>query len=98
MIGIDWLAGRGYTMIQLWWPAAYDGRRDQVMGRFLAGIWENLADPIITGRGEIGQPKLFAETPYAELADGSSAAMKELDSMRAQSTTSRSSIVDGSIN
>jgi acetoacetate decarboxylase len=36
MTDIDWLAGRGYTMIQLWWPAAYDGNRDRVMGRFLA--------------------------------------------------------------
>jgi hypothetical protein len=26
-------------------------------------MWENLADPIITGRGEIGQPKLYAEIP-----------------------------------
>jgi len=31
MTDTDWLAARGYTMIQLWWPAAYDGRRDQVM-------------------------------------------------------------------
>ena len=24
-------------------------------------VWENLADPIITGRCEIGHPKLYAE-------------------------------------
>jgi hypothetical protein len=26
-------------------------------------MWENLADPIITGREEIGHPKLYAEIP-----------------------------------
>jgi acetoacetate decarboxylase len=70
MSDIDWLAGRGYTMIQLWWPAAFNGERDRVTGRFLAVMWENLADPIITGRGEVGQPKLFAEIPDALSADG----------------------------
>src|SRR5215469_5154552 len=23
MTDVDWLAGRGYTMIQLWWPATF---------------------------------------------------------------------------
>jgi len=33
-------------------------------------MWENLADPIITGRGEIGQPKLYAEIPELRQSDG----------------------------
>jgi acetoacetate decarboxylase len=70
MTDIDWLAGRGYTMIHVWWPVMFKGERDQVVGRFLAVMWENLADPIITGRGEIGQPKLFAEIPDLRLVDG----------------------------
>ena len=70
MTDIDWLAGRGYTMIQLWWPVTFMGKRDHVTGRFLAVMWENLADPIITGRGEVGQPKLFAEIPDSRFADG----------------------------
>src|SRR5262249_48579576 len=70
MSGIDWLAGRGYTMIQLWWPVVFNGERDRVTARFLAVMWENLADPIITGRDEIGQPKLFAEIPDPVFADG----------------------------
>jgi acetoacetate decarboxylase len=61
MTGIDWLAGRGYTMIWVTWPATFTGNRDRATGRFLAVIWENLADPIITGRDEIGHPKLYAE-------------------------------------
>jgi hypothetical protein len=62
LTGIDWLAGRGYTMIDVSWPATFTGQNDKASGRFLAVIWENLADPIITGRGEIGHPKLYAET------------------------------------
>src|SRR5262249_39205086 len=63
MTDIDWLAGRAYTMIHVWWPVTFMGEEDHVVGRFLAVMWENLADPIITGRGEIGQPKLFADIP-----------------------------------
>jgi acetoacetate decarboxylase len=70
MTHIDWLAGRGYAMIQLWWPVTFNGERDRVTGRFLAVMWENLADPIITGRGEVGQPKLFAEIPDSRITDG----------------------------
>ena len=61
MTDIDWLAGRGYTMIWVSWPATFTGSRDRATGKFLAVVWENLADPIITGRGEIGHPKLYAE-------------------------------------
>jgi hypothetical protein len=55
---------------RLTWPLVFQGEKDQAVGRFLAVMWENLADPIITGRGEIGQPKLFAEIPELRLADG----------------------------
>lgn len=70
MSNIDWLAGRGYTMIQLWWPVTFSGERDRVSGRFLAVMWENLADPIITGRDEVGQPKLYAEISDTQLTNG----------------------------
>jgi Acetoacetate decarboxylase (ADC) len=69
MTDIDWLAGRGYTMIHVWWPVMFNGEQDKTSGRFLAVMWENLADPIITGRGEIGQPKLFADIPECRLVD-----------------------------
>ena len=70
MTEIDWLAGRGYTMIEVSWPVTFTGRQDKASGRFLAVVWENLADPIITGRGEIGQPKLYAEIAEPRLWDG----------------------------
>jgi hypothetical protein len=70
MTEIDWLAGRGYTMVQVGWPVTFAGRQDRVTGKFLAVVWENLADPIITGRDEIGHPKLYAETAAPRLWDG----------------------------
>ena len=70
MTNVDWLAGRGYTMIHLWWPVTFNGEYDRITGRFLAVMWENLADPIITGRGEVGQPKLFAEIPDCRFDNG----------------------------
>lgn len=69
MTNIDWLAGRGYTMIHVGWPARFDGETDCVQGRFLAVMWENLADPIISGREEIGHPKLYAEIPQLAVVD-----------------------------
>lgn len=71
MTNIDWLAGRGYTMVHVWWPAVFEGKSGRTTGRFLAAMWENLADPIITGRCEIGQPKLYADVPEVEVASGS---------------------------
>jgi hypothetical protein len=67
---IDWLAGRGYTMIHVGWPATFGSRQRQVTGKFLAVVWENLADPIITGRDEIGHPKLYAEIEQSRTWDG----------------------------
>jgi hypothetical protein len=73
MTDIDWLAGRGYTMIHVWWPAAFTGTRDRASGRFLAVMWENLADPIVSGREEIGHPKRYAEIADPLTAPGSHA-------------------------
>ena len=70
MTDIDWLAGRGYTMIWVSWPATFAGSRDRATGKFLAVVWENLADPIITGRDEIGHPKLYAEIAEPRRWDG----------------------------
>lgn len=67
---IDWLAGRSYSMIHVGWPATFAGRQDKATGRFLAVVWENLADPIITGRDEIGHPKLYAEIAEPRFWDG----------------------------
>lgn len=66
---IEWLAGRGYNMLGVRIPATYKGKKDEVTGSFLCVLWENLTDPIITGRDELGVPKIWCELPEPELAE-----------------------------
>jgi hypothetical protein len=60
---LEWLAGRGYNTMGLRFPAQYKGSRDHCVGFFLVVLWENLADPIITGRDDLGFNKLYCEIP-----------------------------------
>ena len=60
---IEWLAGRGYNVLGVNFPALFEGSRDQVRGPFLSVLWENLTDPIITGREELGFSKIYCELP-----------------------------------
>lgn len=67
---LSWLAGRGYNTLGVSFPATFNGEHDAVSGQFLAVLWENLADPIISGREELGYAKLYAELPPARWVDG----------------------------
>jgi hypothetical protein len=58
---IDWLAGRGYNTAGVKFPVVYRGERETVHGTFLSVLWENLADPIISGREELGYNKIYCE-------------------------------------
>ena len=60
---IEWLAGRGYNTLGVSFPAVFNGRQDRAAGSFLSVIWENMADPIITGREELGFSKIYGELP-----------------------------------
>jgi hypothetical protein len=60
---IEWLAGRGYNILGVSFPATFHGEQDRVTGNFLTVLWENLADPIITGREELGFAKIYCELP-----------------------------------
>ena len=60
---LAWLAGRGYSMLQVKFPARFAGKEDNVTGSFLCVLWENLADPILSGREELGFAKLWCELP-----------------------------------
>jgi hypothetical protein len=57
-------------MIHVCWPATFAGTQDHASRRFLAVMWENLADPIISGREGIGHPKLYAEIADPRVFDG----------------------------
>lgn len=61
---IPWLAGRGYNILSLMIPVTHNGARGEVVdGVYTAVMWENLGDPIITGREQLGHPKLYAHLP-----------------------------------
>ncbi len=60
---IPWLAGRGYNHLGVSFPVEFKGNKDCVRGEFLTVLWENLCDPIITGREELGYSKIYCELP-----------------------------------
>ncbi|WP_164940747.1 acetoacetate decarboxylase family protein [Bradyrhizobium zhanjiangense] len=67
---LAWLAGRGYNTLSLKLPVSYHGRQRRWTGHFLAVIWENMPDAIISGREELGYNKLYAEIPEPRVLDG----------------------------
>lgn len=67
---VDWLAGRGYNLISVTAAANFNGKEDQLSGTFTLVVWENLADPILTGRELTGIPKIFADIPDHDIEDG----------------------------
>lgn len=60
---LPWLNGRGYNTLGVKIPVrVHDGKREYRVA-FLAVIWENMPDAILTGREELGYNKLFADLP-----------------------------------
>ena len=70
MTELEWLAGRGYNTFGVSFPARYDGTRDHIAAPFLAVLWENLPDPILSGRDELGFSKIYAELPPPRMLRG----------------------------
>lgn len=60
---VSWLAGRGYNVFGVRVPVRFEGARDHVRGPMVLVLWESLADPILTGREQLGYPKIYAELP-----------------------------------
>ncbi len=58
---LAWLGGGGYAMVGCRLPAIYSGAKGDTVGYFLAVLFENLADPILSGREELGYAKLYCE-------------------------------------
>lgn len=57
---LGWLAGRGYNYLLVRTPVVYSGEHERLQANFVPVLWENMADPVLTGREELGMPKLFA--------------------------------------
>ena len=61
---IPWLAGRGYNILSMLIPVRHAATSGEVVdGQFQAVIWENMGDPIVTGREQLGHAKLYAQLP-----------------------------------
>ena len=64
MSNIGWLAGHGYAMFSVGFGISHSTPAQvKLSGPFKPVIWENLADPIVTGREELGFAKLYADLP-----------------------------------
>lgn len=65
---MTWLGGGGYTFLGLSINGVNYSKRDgsKIHGAYIAVLFENLCDPIITGREELGFPKLFADIEIQE--------------------------------
>lgn len=70
MTQIDWLAGRGYSTLGVTFQARYNGTRDRATGPLLLVLWENLTDPILTGREQLGFSKIYCELPEPVIHGG----------------------------
>lgn len=60
-LNLWWLAGRGYGVLSVLIPVTYRGKTETIDGNFMAVIWEGRTDAVITGRDELGFPKLPAD-------------------------------------
>lgn len=58
---INWLAGGQYILVAVSAPVRFNGKKDNVDATFPLVVWENLTDPILTGREQTGIPKIFAD-------------------------------------
>lgn len=60
---LDWLGGRGYSHFGLYVHGVQYTKEngDTTTGTYLPLLFENLADPILSGREELGFPKLFCD-------------------------------------
>ena len=60
---MEWLGGKGYNHFGLYIHGVQHTATDgsTVQGTYLPILFENLANPILSGRDELGFPKLFAD-------------------------------------
>lgn len=70
MTEIGWLAGRGYNLCDVKFEVTYHGKDGPVNGTLVLVRWENLADPIVSGREELGHNKIYCEIAEPRVLDG----------------------------
>jgi acetoacetate decarboxylase len=60
---VDFMSGRGYNIVDVNLAAVFNGKKDHFAGSYAAVLWENDFFPIVTGREQVGAPKLYADIP-----------------------------------
>ncbi|KAF1962602.1 FAD/NAD(P)-binding domain-containing protein [Byssothecium circinans] len=68
---LPWLGGHGYNHFGLYIHGVeYTNENgEKVTGTYLPVLFENLADPIVSGREELGMPKVFSNLDIVREAD-----------------------------
>lgn len=76
--GMTWLGGGGYSHSGLYLHGVNYTKSDgsKIFGTFLAVLFENSADPILTGREELGMPKIFCDITAHTDGNGASVALE----------------------
>ncbi|KAG9256752.1 uncharacterized protein F5Z01DRAFT_697552, partial [Emericellopsis atlantica] len=71
LAGMKWLGGGGYHFFGIWIHGVQYQKKDGTheLGTFLPVLLENSPDAIITGRAELGMPKLFCDIAVTEDLD-----------------------------
>lgn len=69
MTEIGWLAGRGYNLCDVKFEVTYHAKSGPVNGTLVLVRWENLCDPILSGREELGHNKLWCDIPEPRVID-----------------------------
>jgi len=58
---INWMHGGQYNVINVAVPVRFHGKKDELDGIYTLVVWENKTTPILGGREQTGQPKVFAD-------------------------------------
>jgi hypothetical protein len=70
LLNLQWLAGRSYNTLGVRYNARFQGATDTARGPFLAVLWENRPEPILSGREELGFAKLYCDLPEPRIIQG----------------------------
>lgn len=67
---VEWLAGHSYNLISVNAHVFFNGEVDKLRGTHPLVLWENLTDPILTGRENEGIPKIYADIRDHSIING----------------------------
>lgn len=76
-----WLAGRGYGILSIDIPVTYEGAEETIDGNYCPVLWEGMPEPVITGRDELGFPKLYADFEEIQIDEAAGTAICSASSL-----------------